>query len=526
MKMGMLRPPGFTAMIALYFPLFLYSQNIHRFPLSMVALPALYILAGAALVWLTFLFLLRDRIKAGILASMNIMVFFTYGYAFDLLRNLPGVGDMAGLGVNKLLASSWVILNAACLLWAFRRPRVTLAVGKLLGVASVVLVLLPLVSSLHFLATDRKVRQLDHDARLDLMAESIARKGPPSPLPDIYHIVLDAYPRNDVLRTVYGHENSVFTAFLRQKGFSVGKASYSNYPFTHQSMASTLNFNYLDSLVTGIDDGSGNWKGLEELMYNSMSVRLLKRIGYRHIVLLHGWETSPPPLADVALSPEGSSDGRFFDEFENGLLSMTPIPHLFRMARSGTIEKTAQHRSHILFALNAMERLPREKGPKLVYCHILAPHAPIVLGPEGEPVDGHGETNILRKENPEAMKKGIVGEIRYLNRRIVPIVEGILARSKGKAVIILQSDHGEAVMEYQDSREYYRQRHGTLSALYLPPGADRSAFYESMTPVNFYRYVFKSVLGLDLPLLEDRIYSSARVSPFGLREITDSLKTR
>jgi hypothetical protein len=526
MKIGSLRPLLFTALIGLYFLVFLYSRNIHRFPVSSAALPALIILAGTVAAWLFCLLFLRDRTKAGILASANILVFFTYGYAFDALRPILGKGGIAEVGANKVLVSGWVLLNAAILLWVFRRPRITLVVGNVLGVASVVLILFPLATCFFFLATDRDVRQSDNDAGLDLMSEAMRRKGLPSPPPDIYHIVLDAYPRNDVLKSAYQYDNDAFTDFLRQKGFRVGTTSFSNYPFTHQSMASALNFDYLDSLVTGIDDGSANWIGLEKLMYNSRSVRLLKRIGYRHIVLLHGWETSPPPLADVALSPDGSPGGRFFSEFENGLISMTPIPHVFRAARSGAIEKMNQHRSRILFALDAMERLPREKGPKLVYCHILAPHGPIVLGPEGEALEVPGETNILRKEDPRAMKDGIVGEIRYLNRRLSIIIERIQARSKGNAIIILQSDHGEAVTEYQDNREFYRQRHGILFALYLPPGADRSGFYASMTPVNFYRYVFASVFGLDLPLLEDRIYSSRRVSPFGLREITDSLKSK
>jgi hypothetical protein len=179
-----------------------------------------------------------------------------------------------------------------------------------------------------------------------------------------------------------------------------------------------------------------------------------------------------------------------------------------------------QHRTRILFALKALEELPREKGPKLVYCHILAPHAPIVLGPEGQPWEGHGETNILRKEDPEAMKKGVVGEIRYLNRRMQSIVSNILERSGGNAVIILQSDHGEAVMEYEVSPEFLRQRHGILLAIHLPPGADRRGFRAAMSPVNVYRYVFNGVFGLRLPYLEDRVYSSRRASPWGLREVT------
>ena len=124
------------------------------------------------------------------------------------------------------------------------------------------------------------------------------------------------------------------------------------------------------------------------------------------------------------------------------------------------------------------------------------------------------------------MKAGIVGEIRYLNRRVISVVDRILAASKGKAVILLHSDHGEPVLEYQDTREYFRQRHGILMAVHLPRGSRQGGFHEATTPVNLYRQVFREVLRMDMPLLEDRIYFSRRVSPFGIREITDSLLSR
>lgn len=516
--------PLHTLLFALYFPLFLFSLNVHRFPAAMAAGPSLLILAGAVLAWLLGWLALRDREKAGILVSINLLVFFTYGYAFDHLR---GALESLGMewGGNKLLVAGWILLNAACLRLC-ARPHAVIAAAKGLRVASVFLVLLPVATIIAFLATDRAVRQAEVQTDLGDLEAALDAASLPSPLPDIYHIVLDAYPRDDVLRTAYGHENREFTDMLAGKGFRIGAESFSNYTHTGLSLASTLNFNYLDSLVTGIDDGSENWKGLEALKENARSVRLLKRIGYRYVVVLNGWETSPPPLADILISADDQPQGLFFDEFQNGLLAMTPLPHLLRLLDSDAMDSKAQHRKRILHALHALEEVPREKGPKLVYSHILAPHAPIVLDSAGNPAKGSGETNQLRKDDPDAMKAGVVGEIRYLNRRIASVIDRILASSGGNAVILLHSDHGEQVLEYQDSREYYRQRHGILCAVYMPPHARDPGFHASITPVNLYRYVFLSALGMDIPLLEDRSYFSRRVSPFGMREVTDSLLPR
>lgn len=517
--------PLHTLLLALYFPLFLFSQNVHRFPVAMAAGPAVVILSGTMIAWLVGCLAFRDREKSGILVSLNLIVFFTYGYAFDLLRSaLESVG-IANLGANKVLVAGWFLLNAAAIL-AMARPPAVRATARGLRVVSLILILLPLATTLHFLATDQVVRQVGAQAGSDDLEAALDRAVLPSPLPDIYHIVLDAYPRDDVLRSAYGHENRAFTDHLAGKGFRIGTASYSNYTHTGLSLASALNFNYLDSLVTGIDDESENWKGLENLKDDARSVRLLKRAGYRHIVVLNGWETSPPPLADIVLSADDQPEGLFFDEFQTGLLAMTPLPHLLRKFDSEAMDPKAQHRKRILYALSALEQVPREKGPKLVFSHILAPHGPIVLDAEGRPAQGHGETNLLRKDDPEAMKAGVVGEIRYLNRRITAIIERILATSGGNAVILLHSDHGEPVLDYQDTREYFRQRHGILCAVYLPPGARAAGFHEAITPVNLYRHVLREALGMEIPDLEERIFYSRRVSPFGLREITDSLRAR
>jgi hypothetical protein len=520
------RLPVHTALIAVYFPLFLYSRNIHRFPLTAALWPALVLLAAAFLAWLAFSALLKDREKAGILVSLNTLAFFTFGHAYDLMRPAFASGLPALLGLNKALLLAWSLLNAGLFAALFRRPRAIAAAAKGLTAASLVLVLFPIVHSIRFTLANERIHPVEKGPEVERLRERLGLAGTsdlPSPLPDIYHIVLDAYPREDVLRTAYGHDNRPFTDFLRRKGFQVGDSSFSNYAFTALSMASALNFNYLDSLIVDVDSSSENWKGLADLRNEALSAKFLKGLGYRYVVLPHGWETVPPTQADEVRVPENSPGGFVLNQFHNGLLAMTPIPNLARLFRPGMLDKNDQHRSRILYALKALEELPGEKGPKLVYCHILAPHAPIVLGPEGQPAEGHGETNILRREDPEAMKKGVVGEIRYLNRRMESIVSNILERTGGRAVIILQSDHGEAVMEYEVSPEFLRQRHGILLAVHLPPGADRGGFRASMSPVNLYRHVFNGVFGMRLPYLEDRVYSSRRASPWGLSEVTGLL---
>src|SRR3970282_1068515 len=74
--------------------------------------------------------------------------------------------------------------------------------------------------------------------------------------PDIYYIILDGYARDDILRKFYQLDNRDFLDRLGELGFYVAGCAQSNYAQTQLSLASSLNFAYLDSL--GDDFHAGN----------------------------------------------------------------------------------------------------------------------------------------------------------------------------------------------------------------------------------------------------------------------------
>src|SRR5207244_566627 len=88
------------------------------------------------------------------------------------------------------------------------------------------------------------------DVPLDPAAGSMDR-------PDIYMIVLDAHGRSDIVKQIYGVDNSAFTSALRHRGFVVPTHNTSNYYRTIQSLTSTLNCCYLsDMKLDAFTDGA------------------------------------------------------------------------------------------------------------------------------------------------------------------------------------------------------------------------------------------------------------------------------
>ena len=73
------------------------------------------------------------------------------------------------------------------------------------------------------------------------LAAVVARRGKPSDLPDIFYVIPDRYASRATLVKEFGFDNGSFYAELRKRGFFVSENSWSNYPKTFQSMASTLN---------------------------------------------------------------------------------------------------------------------------------------------------------------------------------------------------------------------------------------------------------------------------------------------
>ena len=97
---------------------------------------------------------------------------------------------------------------------------------------------------------------IDHDSNQDLRTESEKIQ---NIKPDIYYIIPDEYPSNYALKQFFGFDNIEFLTFLETNDFHVVNNSFSNYPSTIQSLTSSLNMEYLDTITEGVDADSKNY---------------------------------------------------------------------------------------------------------------------------------------------------------------------------------------------------------------------------------------------------------------------------
>ena len=345
------------------------------------------------------------------------------------------------------------------------------------------------------------------------------------PNPDIYYIILDGYGRSDILDSLYHLDNSSFYSFLTRKGFYIADQSHTNYIQTPLSLASSLNSMYLDPLASEVGDQSGNKAPLAAMIEDNRLFRQLHDRRYAVVTFSTGFDLTDIKTSDVYLSPPGA-----LDAFQNAFLSTTPLPLFLDLP---FLKSQYQlHRESILYNLDHLGDLTNISGPKMVFCHILAPHPPFVFGANGEqvqPVGGFdlsdGSSYVARTSQSD-YAEGYRNQLIFVTARVELMISQLLARSPTPPVIIIQGDHGPGSrLDWASAQNtYLPERLSILNAYYFPD-QDYSLLYPSITPVNSFRVVLSQYFGLNLQLLPDHSYFSTLASPYAFIDVTNQLGT-
>jgi hypothetical protein len=516
--------PFHPFLFAAYAVLALLAANVQQVPLrdSLRSFAFALAVAGLALAiaWLAT----RKAAKAGLLASLVVVAFFSYGHLYDVLRGVA-VGGVV-LGRHRFLAVGLILLvagSAAAILLTRRSLQGGNRILNLVGAAALVLALVPIAV---FARASIIQGQNPWSAR-----PQTVRLNPPSgsTLPDIYYIILDGYARSDYMTNEFGFDNSEFMTFLRERGFYVAEASRPNHVWTALSLSSSLNMEFVQNL--GLPLVRGSYPSLlAEPIRHSRVRHALETIGYSTVALSSGWAPTEIVDANTYLAVDsvdiraqsGPARASFvITPFESQFLFTTPLRLLasrisdwdsnWARARAGVYPDDVL-RDIILAEFQNLGRVATLPGPKFVFAHIVAPHAPYLFTADGEPVPREGPFTLVE---PGASSGGVGDVARYrdqaifVTRRTEDAIDSILRNSLAQPIIILQSDHGSGAGEEWKGLHTpgLGQRTSILNA-YLVPEPCRDSLYPSITPVNSFRVVFDCAFGASLPLLPDLTYYS------------------
>jgi hypothetical protein len=512
--------------------IFLFSHNsseLSLFDQSSIIRLALPCAISLGLTWAAFFglhhFVFKNRFQAGALVSLLLFLFFGFGHMQNVyLHFVEQLGGdfryvLKGIKVGhyKFFFAIW-IAGGLVVLWLITR-RLRSSSSKLSGLtiflnrlAAILIIMAG--ATIGWSEINGIIHVSDKKNPEDIQAARVSDRI--TNLPDIYYIILDSYAAADTLRSSFGYDNQEFLDYLKHKGFYLASKSCSNYTSsisTVMSLASSLNFEYLNFLRAAPGRESANISLPMRMVENSKIMRFLKANGYTFI----NFKTAIGPAAKNRNADWDMDCNRSFiaDDFLRLLIETTPLEPFFR------VHNTESRRERILCQLATLPHLfdnPNIRRPIFVFAHILCPHWPYIFGQNGQPIS-EGERRSM--SGKELYRDQLI----FINKQIKKMLDTLLANPNSRPIIILQGDHGPLDHPGKTMAETLQGRMRILNA-YLLPNEGTAKLYDSISPVNTFRVILNHYFGTAYPLLEDRAFYSNPddKNHYELKDVTDIVK--
>jgi hypothetical protein len=330
--------------------------------------------------------------------------------------------------------------------------------------------------------------------------------------PDIYVIILDGYARPDTLQASFGFDDEPFLDQLRSRGFEIASNSHSNYPVTPLTLVTMLDMDYMDKIPEVADlhsgDPASNGQLRHAVNYNK-TFELLRGQDYQIVATGSGWEQLAIRQADVYL------DGGQLNTFELALLRVSGLARLIQQVAPDWAADQARGRIDATFEeLRQVAQTPSSQ-PRLVIAHVLAPHPPLVYGPNGERlrIDVSNAFGLDQTGSglSQQVRDAYAGQVAYVNGQVLPVVDALTSSSRRPTVVVLMSDHGARMDTPAGSNVMSPEVDNNFFATLTPGHA--GLFGDSPTPVNLFPHLLNAYLGTDLPIHPDRSFISTWDNP-------------
>ncbi len=481
----------------------------------------LILVVGTLLALLVLQRWIGDKQRCAMLCSLFILLFFSYGHVYYGLVTQSSFNLFSRLGLignHWLLGSVWILLFAVIVFGILRSQRNWESIGHLMTVMALVSLFLPMAQLIRFEFERRKPWPMPWSM------EELAGDAVTSSKPDIYYIILDGYGRADVLNELYAFDNQPFLDFLESQGFFVADQSQSNYVQTSLSLASSLNMEYLDTLLSTTEAGEDARLALTRMIRSNTVRDFLEAQGYQIVAFDSGYRPTELDSADHYITaPHGS-----VNPLEGLLMETSALPAVQALTnRLGAPTYYPGYQSHRDLVSYLLDNIPKSvdlPAPKFVFAHIVIPHPPFVFGPNGEEIAHDFRFSFMDGDaflgTREEYRTGYRDQLAYLNERMEALILSILAGSKQPPIIILQGDHGPGMqLDYESAANTNMQERLGIFNAYFLPGYPVDQLPSKITPVNSFRLIFDHYFGADLPLLPNRSYYSTWSQPFTFLEV-------
>ena len=486
-------------LLAVFPGLFLFTYNFDITPVEALWFPLLLSLAGTGILLFIMYSIFKNLKKAGLFTSLTLILFFTYGSLHGGLYRI--------FSQHEAVTSSALIALLIFFFYRFRKSPKSSINNSLYFLSIIIVVLLSfqLVTITWNTLTGPGLKDVDKEITLN------TREDPP----DIFYLIVDGYGGKEILENIYDFDNELFLEKLRQRGFYIAEESWSNYSQTILSLASNLNFNYLNEFAHLPEESSDRSHLINSIKHNKV-FELLEEKGYHTT----SYFTVYSPVNITGADSYKKDHFYNLNEFSHYLLNHSWLSVLTKELQYSL------YRSSIRFAL---ENIPGEiqvNKPNFVYAHLLPPHPPFTFDSEGRTVDVEYRFSLRDGSHfPGSEKeylKGYIEQVQFLNNELLTLIDEIKNISPNP-IIIIQADHGPgSQLDWEDmSASTIQERMSILNATYFYD-ENYEQFHSAITPVNTFRIIFNQYFEAELELLEDKSFFSTWKQPYDFHPLRNN----
>ena len=253
--------------------LFLISFNAHELAVQDAFLPLVISVSISFVFWI-ILRCFIDGKKAGLIVSLFIIMFIIYGNTHTLLQS-DNSDTIQFLGSNPILGTIFLAVGIFGTIF-FIKTKVSTELNTIFNIVAVTIIAILILNLMFYYATNQAEDIIFLDfAQAPIIINDVDKK------PDVFVFILDEFAGEKQLKMDFNYDLTPFNKELEKRDFFIPDVSFSNYPHSFLSLASTLNMSYLDSVVEGIDPNSKDMQLFIQFSDSSTVLRMFDSYGYK-----------------------------------------------------------------------------------------------------------------------------------------------------------------------------------------------------------------------------------------------------
>ena len=460
-----------------FYPLIhIYLLNLREVNFQMFASAGLFLTAFAAIVFGFYFLFYKNTEKSSVMCSLTIFLFFQY-LIFEIYFNAAFF--------------ACTILFFAVLIYKIKIKnlfKTLLFLSSLLFFFNVSEIIKTGLSYIDFKQTPKhKTEKPAHPLKAKTM-------------PDVYILLLDAYPSSAVLERDFNFDNSKFTDSLENRGFFVFKSIYSNYSRTILSIPAFLNHKFVYDLEETSSQAVNNAQLFKTAYNNGYKVSFINSFGA--FKLTKGYIDT---VKDI---------------YQYYIVLNTPDDIFFGHSLFKKMYVVFNKNKTVNDLFWKILKTETEKpSPKFVFAHVMAPHLPYLKDSSGKDTDLLQKRDILvngMKNEYKINKKSCIEYLIYTNNQTEKTVDEILKKTNNNAYIIILGDHGLRLHYFEEKTnrhlsDLYPEKNvmnsffNTFLAFYSP-NRDYEKYKDNTTLMNFFISFSNNIFGTNYQKQPEKFY--------------------